>query len=412
MNVLYISYDGLTDFIGQSQVLPYLLGSTAAGHRLTVISFEKADRYNGLGKSVADVCRNAGIIWLPKPFRSNPPYLAKYIDLRAMHSAALDAVRRDHFDLVHCRSYLAALAGLQVKRRAGIPLLFDMRGLWPDQRRDGGRWSERSPIGRWLYRQWKCHEADLVEAADHIIVLTKAARREIQSWPAYRGQPVSVIPCCADFRLFTVPDEDLRRRARKELDIRPDAPVLAYLGSMGTVYLDNEHLHLFAAIRERDGQARALFIGRNQASEIHALADRNKIKLGPDDFRVVTAERAAVPFWLAAADVGTCLITPTFSSIGVSPTKLAEYMACGMPLIANRSVGDVEDIIGRLGAGHVMADFGSDSMEAAVDSFFALRAMDRPALRERARPFDLTNAVEAYREIYRDPSIAVTAGLP
>ena len=44
MKVLYITYDGLTDPLGASQVLPYLSGMADAGIKFTVISFEKKEK--------------------------------------------------------------------------------------------------------------------------------------------------------------------------------------------------------------------------------------------------------------------------------------------------------------------------------------------------------------------------------
>lgn len=126
LRVLYLSYDGLTDHIGQSQVLPYLAGCAAA-HRLTVISFEKPHREKLLGEEVRRQCSALGIDWRPQRFRSRPPVLSKAMDMRAMRSAADKAVREIAFDLVHCRSYPSAWVGYHLKRRHGLQLLFDMR---------------------------------------------------------------------------------------------------------------------------------------------------------------------------------------------------------------------------------------------------------------------------------------------
>jgi glycosyltransferase involved in cell wall biosynthesis len=411
MNVLYITYDGLTDFIGQAQVAPYLVGCAGMENRFTVISSEKSERQRLLGSQVAEQLANHGIEWLPQKFRSSPPYLAKAIDQLAMRRAALAATKRTAYDLIHCRSYPAAVVGLSIKRRYGMPLLFDMRGFWPDQRREGGRWPQENPVGRWLYRRWKRHEARLLASADHIIVLTDAAKREIEGWDAYRGAPISVIPCCADFDIFKVAERSAALEARRQLGIEPDDPVLGYLGSIGTVYMIADHLRLFAAIKRRDPRAKALFIGRVPATEIISIAADCGIALADEDVITLAAERDELPYWLAAADVGTCFIIPRNSSKGVSPTKLAEYLACGIPIIGNASVGDVEDIVRRLDAGHVISDFNARNLEAATDAFFGLRAIDRLALRERARPFDLAVAVRAYRAIYRDTRTAINAGM-
>lgn len=49
-NVLYLSYDGMTDQLGQSQVIPYLQGLSKEGYSFTLISFEKPERFEKVGR--------------------------------------------------------------------------------------------------------------------------------------------------------------------------------------------------------------------------------------------------------------------------------------------------------------------------------------------------------------------------
>jgi len=48
MRILYISYDGMTDPLGQSQVIPYLIGLSQKGYVITIISCEKEDKFKKL----------------------------------------------------------------------------------------------------------------------------------------------------------------------------------------------------------------------------------------------------------------------------------------------------------------------------------------------------------------------------
>lgn len=403
LRVLYISYDGLTDFIGQSQVLPYLIGSARQGHSITVLSFEKPERFDKLGPSVQATCQKEGLKWEPQRFRTSPPFLAKFIDQLTMERAAIRLASSQSFDLVHCRSYVPAVVGWKLKRRFGFKLLFDMRGFWPDQRREGGRWQEGSPIGRHLFARWKRHEAELVRGADHIVALTKAAKEEIGRWNSYSGAPVSVIPCCTDFSLFRPASADDRELARRRLGIPDGAPVLAYLGSLGTVYLLDHHLLLFDALRKIHPQALMLFVGRDSVSYFLKAAARRNISLSAKQVRVVQAERSEVPFWIGAADAGTCFITPTYSSLGVSPTKLGEYLACGVPVYSNPGIGDVELILARTGGGHLLPDTSTSSLDAAAREFSIPSSPSRDAIRGKARKMmDLPRATEAYNSIYEN----------
>lgn len=61
INTLYISYDGMTDPLGQSQVLPYLSGIAAAGYKVTLISAEKEEKFLAIRDEIQRICDQAGI---------------------------------------------------------------------------------------------------------------------------------------------------------------------------------------------------------------------------------------------------------------------------------------------------------------------------------------------------------------
>ena len=183
--ILYLSYDGVSDPLGQSQVLPYLKGLAGLGHTIHLISFEKAARFHALGERLTTVMRETGISWHPQSYTKHPPVLSTVWDLRRLQNMARWLHRQHQFDVVHCRSYIAALVGLQLKRHDDVKFVFDMRGLWADEKVEGGAWNLRNPLFRSIYRFFKAREADFVMEADAIVSLTNAGRREIKRWLAY-----------------------------------------------------------------------------------------------------------------------------------------------------------------------------------------------------------------------------------
>ena len=52
VHTLFISFDGLTDPLGQSQILPYLIG-ISRDYAITIISCEKKERYLKDSESIA-----------------------------------------------------------------------------------------------------------------------------------------------------------------------------------------------------------------------------------------------------------------------------------------------------------------------------------------------------------------------
>src|SRR5262245_15610396 len=110
--VLYISYDGMTDPLGQSQVLPYLSQLSKHGYQFTILSVEKKKRYDKEKNLVKKITDSANIKWFPLSFTSTPPVLSKMYDRWRMNQIAKKLFKQERFDLVHCRSYVAAEAGL------------------------------------------------------------------------------------------------------------------------------------------------------------------------------------------------------------------------------------------------------------------------------------------------------------
>ena len=71
------------------------------------------------------------------------------------------------------RSYLPALVGLRMKRRLGVPFVFDMRGFWPEERVEGGLWDLSNPLFRTVFGYFKRREAEFLNEAGHIVSLTE-----------------------------------------------------------------------------------------------------------------------------------------------------------------------------------------------------------------------------------------------
>ncbi len=402
--VLYLSYDGMTDPLGPSQVLPYLFGLARLGHDITLISFEKRKRSAAERAAIQAECDAGGIAWHPLPYTRQPPVLSTLRDLRAMRRLAERLQHDRPFDLLHCRSYIAALVGRRLKRRHGTGFLFDMRGFWADERVDGGLWNLRNPLFRTIYRFFKAREADFLREADHVVSLTEAARDILLNRPdqAATETPISVIPCCADFAAFPPVTPDKRAAARAALGIASGARVAAYLGSTGTWYLLREMLDAFAVQQARSPGAVMLFVTRDDPQPIRAAAAARGI---PTDSLIIRpATRAEVPELLAAADYGLFFIKPAFSKQASSPVKLGEFLAMELPVLTNAGIGDVDRILEESGAGVTIDRFDPAAYAEGLDRLERLRP-DMIRWRHAARTwFDLDEGVRRYDAVYRDPS--------
>ena len=246
--ILHLSYDGMTDPLGQSQVLPYLTGLSALGHKISLISCEKPENLTENQKTIEGICSRANIDWNYISYTKKPPILSTVKDVYALRKAAAKVAKSKPLDIVHCRSYIPALVGQHIKRKFGAKFVFDMRGFWADERVDGNIWNLKNPIYKTVYNFFKRKEKGFLENSDAVISLTESGKQEILGWDMELDpEKIHVIPCCADFEHFdfakTKPENTTK--LRNQLSIPQSAMVFCYLGSIGTWYLVEEMLAFF-----------------------------------------------------------------------------------------------------------------------------------------------------------------------
>lgn len=134
--VLYLTRNGLLEPLGQSQVMAYLRG-LSRDHAITLITYEKPEDWAdtaAMARARAD-CAAHGIRWLPQRFRPQPKIIAPALSMMRMMWLVRQEVRREHIRLIHARSYIPAAVALVVSRITGVPFIFDMRALWPEEAR-------------------------------------------------------------------------------------------------------------------------------------------------------------------------------------------------------------------------------------------------------------------------------------
>jgi glycosyltransferase involved in cell wall biosynthesis len=391
---LYITYDGLMEPLGQSQVLPYLRG-LASDYAITVMSFEKpGDRADvRRSQAVREQLDKAGIDWIPLRYHKRPSVPATAFDIvhGVLRAVGFAISRRPR--IVHVRGYVPGVIGLALKRLTGVGMIFDMRGFWPDEKVDAGAWRRGSVV----YRAAKWFEAKLLERADVVVSLTRAGVTAMQEFPYLRGRSVwfEVIPTCTDLELFHPSS------AGSGSDGRGFG--LGYAGSVGTFYLFDEVLECFKELLKQRPDARLLVLNRGAHDNI--LARIGALGVPADRVELRSADYRNVPDYIQRMDAAAFFIKPVFSKKSSAPTRLGEFLGCGVPCWVNSGVGDMDSVVARERVGVVTREFSPESRRAAARELLALRDEEGIGARcvEAAhRHFSLEQGVAAYREIYHD----------
>ena len=397
-NILYLSYDGMTDPLGQSQVLPYIIGLTKKGYHFHLISFEKPDRFIAHKKDILQICEENNITWVPMLYTKRPPLFSTMWDVWRMKKKAFELNKEYSFSIVHCRSYLSALIGLSMKRRFKTAFLFDMRGFWADERVDGNIWNLKNPVYRWVYHFFKAKEKVFFSTADHIISLTNEGKKEILSWNGFENltDKISVIPCCVDIVKFDkkrVSTEMLKVK-KSELGISDSQFILGYVGSIGTWYMLEEMLSFYKRSSKSLTNPLFLFVTKENENDIYRLSDNMDIPR--KEIIVTSCYHNDMPLYMSLFNCSIFFIKPVYSKKASSPTKQGELMAMGIPVICNDKVGDTADIVRKYNSGLVIS---SEKINESVISDYTFSESN--AIEGAQEYFGLEKGVNTYGEIYK-----------
>ncbi len=400
MRVLYVSQTGMTEPLGQSQVIPYLAGLARVGYRIEIVTFEPPEATCEAIDRVREQLGDHGIAyrWLRR--KRVHDVGTKVLESSRALAELLGRALVQRPRIIHARSYLAgAVAKVAAAITPGSRFIFDCRGLLGDEYVDFGHWRR----GSFRHRLLKLAEGQLFGRADAVVVLTDRLRR----WLRDEGQlvaaatPIAIIPCCVDLQRFVV-DPTARERSRRALQAG-DRLVVAYAGSLGSNYCLAEMAQLFAAIRLRRP---ALFAVWTRADAGALRAELKQRGIADADIAVRSATQHEMAAQLAGADAAVAFIEPRFSKIASSPVKVAEYLAMGLPVVINRGIGDQDDLLRRHPQSLLDANLmGNRDLDAVAARVVGLPA-DDDAARARHRLVATTHfalqeiGIARYRQLY------------
>lgn len=394
LKILYITYDGLLDPLGQSQVSAYIKNLSKIGAGYVVLSFEKklrlSDRDNVL--EVEKELESHGIIWRRLRYHKIPSVPATCFDIVVGLIHSLYLIRRYGIKMVHARGFVASLIALILQRALNVKFIFDMRGLWPDEKVDARAMKK----GGFVYKINKALEKLFFKFSDYVVVLSSSGERFLKTIYNLDGR-ISVIPTCVDLSLFKI----------KNTDIRNDAAgtgrfTFVYLGSLGSWYMLEEMVDFFN--ESKACFSNPLFLLINEGS--HSMIEDTMVqkKIFHSDYNIRPLPYKRIGEGLSAADVSIFFIKPVQSKIVSCPTKFGESLACGLPVIINSGIGDTAEIVRRERVGVVVDDFSVSAYRKALDELNNL-LQEKNILRQRCRNvaekyFSLDSGVARYMEIY------------
>lgn len=407
-SALYLCYFGLREPLVQTQVLPYIREVSKGGARVSILTFETKPNETWTAEEIKaekQKLAGEGIDWHFLTYHKTPSVPATIFDVFNGAFFVWKFIRREGLDIIHARVHVPALMGAIAKKfsRKKPKLLFDIRGFFPEEYTDAGRWKKDG----WLYHTVKKVERWLLKESDGFVVLTERGREIL--FPGSResgfdtaGRPVEVIPCCVDFSGFDKISGGTREELRSKLNLE-DRYVIIYVGSFGGWYMTDQMLDFFAAARKHNPRAFALILTQREREKVAELLKAKGFT--EDDFLLASVAPGEIPSYLSSADVALSFIEACYSKQASSPTKIAEYLAGGLPVVLNPGVGDLDELVEIDKVAVAVNEFNEENYLQALQEADLLRAdsdFSERCRRSAKTRFDLYDVGgERYRRLYK-----------
>lgn len=381
--ILFISYDGLLEDIGQSQILRYC-ERLAARHQITLLTCEKRGDLDDKDRMREThlALDSLGIRWWALPYHKSPPVLSTLWDLSLLALHALAPCARGEFDLIHARSTPPGAVALALRRATGVPFIFDMKGFWADQRVETGAWKPGV-----VYRLAKMIESAALREARCVVSETKAAVEILKAMRTC-GR-FAVVPTCVDVSRFPP--------SRRE----PAPFTVGFLGSFGAGYLLKPMVGIFARIKARIPDARFRLLTRTDPRRF--LEAFRNAGIAHDCLSVESASPETVPAELTRIDGGIYFLAATPAMKAVCPTKLPEFLAAGIPILTGPGIGDTDEILLSREVGVIVDPDSPAAWDEAAAAFVRLASDPLVHLRCRTTAADLLDVsagVAIYDSVY------------
>lgn len=286
--------------------------------------------------------------WIPVPYSNYMSYRER---IQAFFRFALAAGRKAAAiggDVVFATStpLTIAIPGVYAARRCRVPMVFEVRDLWPELPIAMG--TLRDPVSIWAARRL---ELFAYRNAVRVVALSPDMKQGIVA-TGYPADRVEVIPNSCDLDLFDVgPEPGLEIRNRYEW--LQQRPLVLYCGTLGAINGVEYLARVAGEVHALDPEVRFVVIGDGKDKPRVEQVARELGVLDRNFFMMPSIPKAEVPNWLSAADMATSLFIDLPEMWANSANKFFDALAAGKPVAINYG-GWQARLLAETGAGVIL----------------------------------------------------------
>lgn len=384
--VIFLSYDGILEPLGYSQILSYLL-PLSKKNKIFIVSFEKEnDLKNKLHYlKIKTLLKKNDINWKYVKYNKN---FFKYLKIISIFFYLIYLIKSNKINIIHSRSYISGFLAYSIKKFFKIKYIFDMRGFWLEERIEWKIWTKKS----FKYIFFKYFEKKIIFKSDSIVTLTSVAIELIRRKYNLKNSNIifESIPTCVN-----IINNNYNFKIKNKSNI-----VLAHLGAIGTRYEFKKYLKIGKKLRSITKVYFSIF---NKGEHSSILNELKNFDIEEDDYQLKYVLPYDITKNLNNVNIGVFFPVSGFYLNGYFPTKLGEFLSSGIPVITAKINKDVDSIITENKIGLVIDDVDNFLLDDLNKKLIDDLLTEETAIRCKKiaeRYFDINSAVNKYNKIY------------
>lgn len=335
-----------------------------AGHDVQMItSYRDSDPPVKKGQWFETDENGIHVHWLVNPYTNKMSFSRRiYAFIRYALFAGTRAVKLGGDILFASSTPLTiAIPALYAKNKKQIPMVFEVRDLWPE-----------IPIGMGILKNKfviflaKRLEKMAYFGANHVIALSPDMARGVIG-TGYPNPRISVIPNSCDTALFNVPPDLGEVFLRKHPELS-GGPIVLYAGTLGLVNGVSFLVDIAESMNLINRDIRFVVVGQGSEEPDIRLRAQKKGVLGKNFFMLGQVPKMEMPAILSACSISCSLVIDNPVLWMNSANKAFDSFAANRPLAINHG-GWIADLLVETNAGIVIHRNNSEVAATQINDF-------------------------------------------
>lgn len=383
--ILYLSFDGILEPLGYSQILSYLKHLSSNFH-ITIISVEKKNdvlnttHFNTINKEI----RDANIDWVFLNYSNNK--IGKIFLIIKLFFKIIYILKKKKINIIHARSYITGLLAFFLKKILNFYLIFDIRGFWIEERINWGLWKKNSI----KYKIFKYFEGNLFRKSDIIVTLTNDAKKILLDNKTLNLKKSNI---------FVIPTS-VNLVNHISISNNSDKLVFTHLGAVGSRY----NFEAYLKVTNKIYQSKEVFLSIiNKGEHIVIKKNLDEYNINKNNFKINFVHPYNINFEIQKSNFGVFFPVSGFYLKAYFPTKLGEFLTNGIPVITLKINEHVDSIILQYNVGILIDNFDNinyESLNYKINLLLNDKNIKKRCQFVAQKYFNIQNAVETYSEIY------------